>query len=211
MEQNVQQLIVKESIEINAPAATVWDILVTTRYMKEWDDVPEGFTDDQLRLGSVLEWSGHARLTVVQFEPHKCLKLSLVAASWQPPIPDNIAYTYALAGKGGQTILTITVGDFGQLPDGQDYYDASVEFSQTATQKIKELAESGFGFLSRLSAPARSALEHAGIVTVTDLAKQTEREILSLHGVGPKSLPVFRQALQDAGLAFAEPVKKGKQ
>lgn len=206
MEQNPQQLIVKESIEINAPATKVWDVLVTPRYIKEWDDVPEGFADEQLRLGSVLEWPGHARLTVVTFEPGRCLSLRLVVASWQPPIPDNIAYTYALAVSGGQTILTITVGDFGQLLDGQDYYDASIEFSQTASRKIKDLAERDF--LSRLSAPARSALEHAGIVTVTDLAKQTEREILALHGVGPKSLPVFRQALQEAGLAFAEPVKK---
>jgi hypothetical protein len=64
------------------------------------------------------------------------------------------------------------------------------------------------GFLALLSAPARSALEHAGISALTELSRHSEREILKLHGVGPKSLPTLRKALGDAGLAFAEPVKK---
>lgn len=64
------------------------------------------------------------------------------------------------------------------------------------------------GFLSLLSAPARGALEHAGIFTLTDLSQYSEREILKLHGVGPKSLPTLRQSLQDAGLTFAESKKR---
>jgi hypothetical protein len=64
------------------------------------------------------------------------------------------------------------------------------------------------GFLALLSAPARGALEHAGISTLTELSQYSEREILKLHGVGPKSLPALRQALQEAGLTFAEPEKK---
>ena len=64
------------------------------------------------------------------------------------------------------------------------------------------------GFLSLLSAPARAALEQAGISTLTKLSQYSEREILKLHGMGPKSLPILRQALSEAELAFAEPVKK---
>ena len=64
------------------------------------------------------------------------------------------------------------------------------------------------GFLSLLSGPARGALEHEGITTLTELSRYSEREILKLHGVGPKSLPTLRGALSDAGLAFAEPVNK---
>ena len=63
------------------------------------------------------------------------------------------------------------------------------------------------GFLSILSGPARSALEHAGISTLTELSQYSEREIFRPHGVGPK-FPTLRQALADAGLAFAEPAKK---
>lgn len=64
------------------------------------------------------------------------------------------------------------------------------------------------GFLSLLGGPARGALEHAGIVTLTELAQHSEREILKLHGMGPKSMPILKQALHDAGLDFATPVKK---
>lgn len=67
------------------------------------------------------------------------------------------------------------------------------------------MAQTGAGsqFLSLLSNPARSALEHAGITTPSKLAKYSEKEILALHGVGPASMPTLRKALQDAGLAFA--------
>ena len=65
------------------------------------------------------------------------------------------------------------------------------------------------GFLSLLSGPARGALEYEGISTITKLSEYSERDILKLHGVGPKSLPTLRQALEEAGLAFAEPAKKG--
>lgn len=55
----------------------------------------------------------------------------------------------------------------------------------------------------RLSNPARRALASAGIETLADLARHTEAEVLALHGVGPASLPALRQALAEAGLAFA--------
>ena len=64
------------------------------------------------------------------------------------------------------------------------------------------------GFLSLLSAPARGALEHEGIVTLAQLSKYSEKDILRIHGIGPKSLPTLRQALSDAGMSFAESVKK---
>jgi hypothetical protein len=61
------------------------------------------------------------------------------------------------------------------------------------------------GFLSLLSAPARSALEQAGILTLTELSQHSEREILKLHGLGPKTLPILRKALDEAGMAFTTP------
>ena len=60
----------------------------------------------------------------------------------------------------------------------------------------------GTGFLSLLSAPARRALEGAGIKTLLQLSKVTEKEILKLHGMGPASLPTLRRALATNGLSF---------
>lgn len=58
------------------------------------------------------------------------------------------------------------------------------------------------GFLSGLGAPARRALEGAGIITLRQLAKRKESDLLKLHGFGPASLPKLRIALAANGLAF---------
>lgn len=56
--------------------------------------------------------------------------------------------------------------------------------------------------LPRLSAPALRALKRAGIITLADLARHTEREVLALHGLGPGSLPALRAALAAQHLTF---------
>jgi hypothetical protein len=53
-----------------------------------------------------------------------------------------------------------------------------------------------------LSAPARRALENAGIKTEKQLANKTQEEILSLHGIGPSALPKLQAALSTKGLSF---------
>ncbi|HEY8539407.1 MAG TPA: RNA polymerase alpha subunit C-terminal domain-containing protein [Steroidobacteraceae bacterium] len=58
------------------------------------------------------------------------------------------------------------------------------------------------GFLSELVAPARRALEREGILTLAKLAKYSEQEILTLHGMGPSSIPKLRAALKREGLSF---------
>jgi predicted RecB family nuclease len=56
------------------------------------------------------------------------------------------------------------------------------------------------GFLSLIGAPARRALEHAGIKTPDQLAKYSEAELLELHGMGPSTIPKLRNALKSKGL-----------
>ncbi|MDY7042618.1 MAG: RNA polymerase alpha subunit C-terminal domain-containing protein [Bacillota bacterium] len=60
------------------------------------------------------------------------------------------------------------------------------------------------GFLSRLVAPARRALENEHITTLETLSDYTEREILKLHGIGPSSIPILKRALEEAGLYFKD-------
>lgn len=52
--------------------------------------------------------------------------------------------------------------------------------------------------------PARRALEAAGYVRLAQLAGVSERELLRLHGMGPKAIGILRQALAREGMAFAE-------
>ncbi|MBP9187161.1 MAG: hypothetical protein KBG11_08705, partial [Bacteroidia bacterium] len=56
--------------------------------------------------------------------------------------------------------------------------------------------------MSILGAPARRALQNAGISTIKELSQKSEMELLTLHGFGPSSLPKLRQLLKNAGLSF---------
>jgi predicted RecB family nuclease len=58
------------------------------------------------------------------------------------------------------------------------------------------------GWMAKLAAPARRALEGEGITTLKALAKRSEHEVLALHGMGPGSVPKLRSALKAAGLSF---------
>ena len=58
------------------------------------------------------------------------------------------------------------------------------------------------GFLSALAAPARRALENAGIDTLIKLSKFRESDILNLHGIGPSAIPKLRPALKAKNLDF---------
>jgi uncharacterized protein YdhG (YjbR/CyaY superfamily) len=68
--------------------------------------------------------------------------------------------------------------------------------------RMQQQAEKEVGFLPRLSAPARRALQNHGIKTLQDLAKHTEAEILQFHGIGKTAIPVLLKALKEKGFKF---------
>lgn len=55
-----------------------------------------------------------------------------------------------------------------------------------------------------IGAPAYRALNNIGIEELSDLTKYTEKELLALHGFGPKALKLLSETLHQKGLAFAE-------
>jgi predicted flap endonuclease-1-like 5' DNA nuclease len=44
--------------------------------------------------------------------------------------------------------------------------------------------------------PALRALQAARITTLTQVAEMTDKELLDLHGVGPKAVRILREALK---------------
>ena len=56
-----------------------------------------------------------------------------------------------------------------------------------------------------IGAPARSALHLAGYTSLEQLPAVTEKELLALHGVGPKAIRLLREALAAKGLDFKSP------
>ena len=87
-------------------------------------------------------------------------------------------------------------------PNGHQFYKGS-DCPTCPTCAAESKPQSGF--LSKLSNPARNALEANGITTLQELARFSEKEILKLHGIGPRSIPTLRKELSDAGLSFKEP------
>ena len=84
-------------------------------------------------------------------------------------------------------------------PKGHRY----VKSSSCPTCPVCEAAEKPVdGFMTLLAAPARRALQAAGITALKQLAFYTEEEILQLHGMGKTSIPKLKQALKVEGLRF---------
>jgi len=60
------------------------------------------------------------------------------------------------------------------------------------------------GFMAELAAPARRALQGAGLTTLARLSKRTEAQMRELHGMGSNALAKLRASLRKAGLSFRE-------
>ena len=132
-------LIAETTVDIRAPATKVWQVLTVPSYIAQWDDVPEAFDGEALHLGSEFVWEGEngvTKLTVVALKPPAYLRQAW-RASHAPTETDSIAYSYALAKREGRTRLTITVGDWAALPDGEQYHEASMEFTKDAILLVK--------------------------------------------------------------------------
>lgn len=51
---------------------------------------------------------------------------------------------------------------------------------------------------------AARALQQAGVDSLTKVSLHTEKELLALHGVGPKALRILAEALATKGLGFRQ-------
>ena len=58
------------------------------------------------------------------------------------------------------------------------------------------------GARPKIGAPATRALDNAGVKGLGDLTSWSERDLLALHGMGPKALDILRDHLAAEGLAF---------
>lgn len=60
------------------------------------------------------------------------------------------------------------------------------------------------GDLPPIGRPANSALLAAGITTLAQVAACSRRELLAMHGVGPKAVTILAAALAEQGRSFAD-------
>jgi hypothetical protein len=84
-------------------------------------------------------------------------------------------------------------------PKGHQFYKSS----ECPTCPVCEAArQPAGGILVLLSAPARRALESIGATTPKNISRRTEKELLALHGFGPKAIKLLKPVLKTEGLAF---------
>jgi uncharacterized protein YndB with AHSA1/START domain len=148
-------LVVREAATMKAPVDAVWEVLTSMRAIAEWDELPDEWEGERLRLGSALRWNrvdgGWTTLTVVAFEPGARLRLALYGSTWpRPRSAYDIGYEYSLSAVAGGTRLDVEIGDFDELPHGEDFHAAALDFASRAVRKIRELAEDPTGQRPRL-------------------------------------------------------------
>lgn len=56
--------------------------------------------------------------------------------------------------------------------------------------------------LPDIGRPAAGALTQAGVTGLEQVSQWSERQLLALHGVGPKAIRILRQALAERGMTF---------
>ncbi|RIX53715.1 DNA-binding protein [Paenibacillus nanensis] len=54
----------------------------------------------------------------------------------------------------------------------------------------------------KTSKPAERALINAGYTKLEQLAGVSEKELLRLHGMGPKAIRILKEALGERGMTF---------
>ncbi|MEJ7644728.1 MAG: methyltransferase domain-containing protein [Chryseolinea sp.] len=148
---NIKELTSHESILIQAPTLTVWEILTKISYMKQWSELLITFTEEQeLHKGSKIHWvndkgESYCIGTVTDFEPEKKLRVSPQFASWKDSVsPDVIASVFTLHKQGNNTHLEFSYGDFVKVPDGLQLWEMyldSIDPTNKELGKIKQLAE----------------------------------------------------------------------
>lgn len=95
--------------------------------------------------------------------------------------------------------MTAKKGTLRTCKKGHEYYKSS---DCPVCPRCEQENKPEDGFLSKIGAPARRALEHKGVTTLNKLSELTEDEVLELHGMGPSTIPKLREALASQGLSF---------
>lgn len=126
-------LIIKNVIEISAPAARVWDALVNPEQTKKYMFGCETVSD--WKKGSELLWRGEyegkemifVKGTIVDIQPNRFLAYTTIDpnSNIDDKSENYLTVTYRLEEKDDKTTLTITQGDYSKVAEGERRYTES--------------------------------------------------------------------------------------
>lgn len=140
---------------------------------------------------------------------------SAINFPWDEPVPvaliTRIAQSVmALPGKSAKAKLKSAKDPKSKrvCKNGHTFYKSSDCPTCPQCEKAKMAAKP---FFVELSAPARRALENAGITSANKLALYSRKAILNLHGMGPSSMPKLEAILKKEKLTFKAENKLNKR
>jgi len=141
------ELLIRKSIDIDAPVETLWKILTDSNFIRQYMFGCNAESD--WKPGSPLLWRGatdgvvYVKGNVVLFEPPYALEYTIFDPNSKvADIPSNyLAMKYALKHNGSGSILEITQGDFSTVEDGENRYRHSLDGDDSVLLGIKNLAE----------------------------------------------------------------------
>jgi uncharacterized protein YndB with AHSA1/START domain len=149
----MQPLQVINTISINASADKVWDALTNPEQTQKYMFGCRTISD--WKQGSPLLWEGEwegkktvfVKGTISAIQPGKFLAYTVIDPLNPniPDIPENyLTVTYDLKEENGQTLLTVTQGDYSKVAEGEKRYKEAfndgVGWDPILVQ-IKKLAE----------------------------------------------------------------------
>ncbi|MDJ1468070.1 SRPBCC domain-containing protein [Cytophagaceae bacterium DM2B3-1] len=148
----MNQLIVENSICIDAPVAKVWNLLTNPEQTKKYMHGCEAISD--WKVGSSLIWKGVfngqelVAVTghIVEIKPENVLSYTTFDPNNTKleDKPENyLTVSYILHSEEDKTNLVVTQGDFAQVAEGESRYSDAINSGGWGPilQEIKKLAE----------------------------------------------------------------------
>jgi uncharacterized protein YndB with AHSA1/START domain len=145
----MDQLIVKDVVEIAAPVANVWRMLTEPALTQKYMFGCAAVTD--WKVGSALEWAAtvdgkavvYVKGTVLAVEaPHLVSYTTIGVGMGLADVPENyLTVTCRLTPVGDKTRLEITQGDYARVSDGKKRYDDTLSGWSAVLQQMKSVAE----------------------------------------------------------------------
>lgn len=148
----MSRLYVDKTVEIDASAARVWEVLTSQTHTHEWASEfalggPQIHIESDWAVGSRVLWKDKRGGTVVEGAvtasvPHSLLRFTVFdPQSPLPAVGPDDGITFKLTERGGKTVLWVSQGDFSTMPDGAKYRDITDAIWDRALARIRRLAE----------------------------------------------------------------------
>jgi uncharacterized protein YndB with AHSA1/START domain len=145
-------LFVDKSVEIDASADRVWEVLTSPEHSAEWASEfspggPRLHLESDWRIGRSVLWKDDRGTTVVggrvTAEEHGILLAFSVLDVRRGSRPGmlDVGITFKLTQRGDLTTLWVSQGDFAGMDDGARYRDLTDRIWDAALVKIRRRAE----------------------------------------------------------------------